>query len=137
MWRLVRRVAVTVAGGAIVAVGVLLLALPGPGLLVIVAGLAVLATEYAWARRALRAARARAEQASRAATGNPWSTAATLAFGVLLLGGGCYALVQPHPPYAGRGVGGGVVVAGLCVLGLTLYELLRDRQGRRSPAEVG
>lgn len=36
---------------------------PGPGLLVIIAGLAVLATQYAWAERALDAAKTRAAKA--------------------------------------------------------------------------
>ncbi len=40
-------------GGILIFFGVLLLVLPGPGLLVIIAGLAVLATEFAFAERAL------------------------------------------------------------------------------------
>ncbi len=58
-----RRVAVTIAGFALLAVGIVLLVLPGPGVLVIVAGLALLATEYVWAQRALNYARQRAIQA--------------------------------------------------------------------------
>ena len=42
--------------------GVVMLVLPGPGLAVIVFGLAVLATEYAWAGRLLAVARQRASQ---------------------------------------------------------------------------
>jgi len=48
-----RRVAVTVVGAAVVLVGLALCVLPGPGLLVLAAGLAILATEYVWARRLL------------------------------------------------------------------------------------
>jgi uncharacterized protein (TIGR02611 family) len=54
-----KRIAVSVVGFALVAIGLMLLVLPGPGLLVMVAGLAVLATEYAWARLALDAAKRR------------------------------------------------------------------------------
>jgi len=43
---------------AIVVGGIILLPLPGPGWLIIFAGLGVLATEYEWARRLLRFARA-------------------------------------------------------------------------------
>jgi uncharacterized protein (TIGR02611 family) len=57
-----RRVAVTVLGSTLIGVGVVLLVIPGPGLLLIIAGLAVLATEYAWARRALDSAKARAQK---------------------------------------------------------------------------
>ena len=51
--RLLRRIAVTVVGTVILAVGVVLLAAPGPGLLVIALVLAVFAIEYRWARRHL------------------------------------------------------------------------------------
>jgi uncharacterized membrane protein YccC len=46
-----RRSAVTVAGSLLVMVGLALLVLPGPGLLLLTAGLALLATEFAWAQR--------------------------------------------------------------------------------------
>jgi uncharacterized protein (TIGR02611 family) len=58
-----RRVGVSVLGFALVAVGIVLLVFPGPGLLLIVAGLAVLASEYVWAQRALNFARRKAAQA--------------------------------------------------------------------------
>jgi uncharacterized protein (TIGR02611 family) len=49
---------VTLLGVAVIAIGIVLLAIPGPGWLVIFAGLGILATEYHWARRLLRFARA-------------------------------------------------------------------------------
>lgn len=49
-----RRPWVTAAGVACMTVGAPLLVLPGPGLLFIVAGLALLGAEYRWARRANR-----------------------------------------------------------------------------------
>jgi hypothetical protein len=55
-----KRLAVTAVGFTLVGVGLVLLVVPGPGLLFIAAGLAVLATEYSWARRALDAAKQRA-----------------------------------------------------------------------------
>jgi uncharacterized protein (TIGR02611 family) len=58
-----KRIAVTVAGGFVVIVGIAMLVLPGPGILVIIAGLAILATEYVWAERLLRMAKERAVQA--------------------------------------------------------------------------
>ena len=51
--RIVWRVVVTVAGVAVIAVGIILLPLPGPGWLIIFAGLGLLSTEYAWAARLL------------------------------------------------------------------------------------
>ncbi len=48
-----KRILVTVVGFALIALGLVLLVFPGPGILVVIAGLAVLATQYTWARSAL------------------------------------------------------------------------------------
>lgn len=58
-----KRAAVLALGLALVAAGLVLLALPGPGLLLMIAGLAVLASEFAWAEHLLDRAK---EQASKA-----------------------------------------------------------------------
>ena len=55
--KVVRRVIVSVVGATVVLIGIALLVLPGPAFLVIPVGLAILATEYAWARRWLRRVR--------------------------------------------------------------------------------
>ncbi len=61
-----KRVAVAVVGFALLLAGLVMLVVPGPGLLVIIAGLMVLATEFAWAARSLDAARERAARAGKA-----------------------------------------------------------------------
>ena len=58
-----KRIGVSIAGFTLVVGGLVLLVLPGPGLLLIIAGLAILATEYVWAQRALNFAKQKAEQA--------------------------------------------------------------------------
>jgi uncharacterized protein (TIGR02611 family) len=58
-----KRVAVTIAGFAVLLAGVAMLVLPGPGIVVILAGLAILGTEYVWAQRLLRIAKEKASQA--------------------------------------------------------------------------
>jgi uncharacterized protein (TIGR02611 family) len=58
-----KRMAIFVVGVAVLAAGVAMLVLPGPGLLVIVAGLAILATEFAWAEHLLDRAKVQAEKA--------------------------------------------------------------------------
>jgi uncharacterized protein (TIGR02611 family) len=57
-----RKGGITVAGLSLLAGGVAMLVLPGPGLAVIALGLAVLATEYDWAARFLAEARRRASR---------------------------------------------------------------------------
>jgi uncharacterized protein (TIGR02611 family) len=55
--KVVRRVIVSVIGATVLLIGVALLVLPGPAFIVIPIGLAILATEYAWARRWLKRVR--------------------------------------------------------------------------------
>jgi tellurite resistance protein TerC len=62
---MVRRILILLIGSTVVVVGILLLVLPGPGILVIVVGLAILATEFAWAEALLAAARERAARVLR------------------------------------------------------------------------
>ncbi len=57
-----RKLAVTAAGPLLIFVGIALLVLPGPGLLLIGAGLALLGTEYHWAHRLMEPVRKRLEQ---------------------------------------------------------------------------
>ncbi|OGL01481.1 MAG: hypothetical protein A3I14_10880 [Candidatus Rokubacteria bacterium RIFCSPLOWO2_02_FULL_73_56] len=57
MLRRARRLVVAVIGGTVLALGVAMLVLPGPALLVIPLGLAILATEFVWARRLLKRVR--------------------------------------------------------------------------------
>ena len=61
--RWVRKGLVLALGASVVLVGVVMLITPGPAFLVIPAGLAILATEFYWARRLLLWLRARASQA--------------------------------------------------------------------------
>lgn len=52
-----RRIAIGCIGGAIVVVGIVAIPYPGPGWLIVFAGLSVLATEFTWAQTALDYAR--------------------------------------------------------------------------------
>ena len=53
-YRQARRVVILVVGVTVVLIGVAMLVLPGPAMLVIPAGLAILAIEFAFARRWLK-----------------------------------------------------------------------------------
>jgi len=53
----IKRVVIAVVGGTVLAIGIALIVLPGPAFLVIPGGLAILAIEFAWAKRWLRKAR--------------------------------------------------------------------------------
>lgn len=49
-----RKLVVGVLGGLVTTAGVAMLVVPGPGIAVTLVGLAILATEFRWARRAQR-----------------------------------------------------------------------------------
>ena len=53
LYRKVRRLVIAVLGFTVLLIGVAMIVTPGPSLLVIVLGLAILATEFIWARRLL------------------------------------------------------------------------------------
>ncbi|ADG87943.1 hypothetical protein Tbis_1222 [Thermobispora bispora DSM 43833] len=57
--RMTLRIAIGLLGGIMVIGGLIMVPFPGPGWLVVFAGLAVLATEFAWASRLLAFAKAR------------------------------------------------------------------------------
>jgi len=57
-YRMGRRIAVAVVGTTIVLIGVIMLVTPGPAIVVIPVGLAILSLEFAWARTWLAKLRA-------------------------------------------------------------------------------
>ena len=57
-----RRIAIAIFGGSVVVVGILMIVLPGPAIVVIPTGLAILGIEFAWARRWLRKLKAKTRE---------------------------------------------------------------------------
>ncbi|RNL79156.1 PGPGW domain-containing protein [Nocardioides marmorisolisilvae] len=70
MTALATKLVVTIVGALVLTAGLVMMVTPGPGLLGIAAGLAILATEWDWAARWLDAARRRLEKARVAALGD-------------------------------------------------------------------
>ena len=64
-WGVARKVVVAVLGTTVLALGVALIVLPGPAVVVVPLGLAILGTEFLWARRLLQRLRAGANRALR------------------------------------------------------------------------
>jgi uncharacterized protein (TIGR02611 family) len=62
-----KRIVIGVLGTAVVIGGLLMLVLPGPGILTVVAGLAILASEFEWAEWWMHRLRDRAERAAESA----------------------------------------------------------------------
>lgn len=67
-----KRFFVALSGGTVLLVGMAFLVMPGPGLPIVAAGLAILATEFLWARRALRNAKGAVAKARRKSGLKEW-----------------------------------------------------------------
>lgn len=130
--RLVRRIALEALGWLLVVGGIAALVLPGPGLLAIVAGLALLSQQYEWAQRRLEPVRRQALRTA-ADSVSSWSRILTSALGVAaLLGLGVLWCVKPDVPgwwpLSGRwwlpggwGTGVSLIASGLIALALIGY----------------
>lgn len=69
--RQARRLVVLVIGLTVLLVGLALIVLPGPAVVVIPVGLAILATEFLWARRLLQRMKAESERLASKIRGGP------------------------------------------------------------------
>ena len=126
--RLARRGGVTVIGVALLIAGMVMLAAPGPGLVVVALALLVLGTEYEWARRHYEHTRRRAEQLAERAVARPLSfTVSTLA-GVAMVALGVALVVVEELPGAGLASGVSVSVGGAAVLGSLGYAVVTSRR---------
>ncbi|MEV8514833.1 TIGR02611 family protein [Dactylosporangium sp. NPDC051484] len=90
--RLVVKVTVAALGTLIIAVGVVLLPLPGPGWVIILSGLALLAMEFRWARRLLYFTREQLLRWTRLVREGSWLVRIVSVGGLLLVVGGALLL---------------------------------------------
>ena len=135
--RLLRRIAVTVVGTVILAVGVVLLVAPGPGLLVILLALIVFAVEYEWARRRLVTVRARARSAADKAAASRVATASAVLFGIGAIGLGAVLIFTDLLPLSGMWTGASVALGGLTVLATTAYSVREMRRAQKADGGRG
>jgi uncharacterized protein (TIGR02611 family) len=88
-----KRLMVFIAGVAVLLAGLAMLALPGPGVLVIILGLVILATEFAWAERVLDRTTSTAAGAASRFTDNNKGRTALAASGIGMIIGGIVVAV--------------------------------------------
>jgi uncharacterized protein (TIGR02611 family) len=131
--RLIRRVVVTVVGLAVLGLGIALLALPGPGVLVIALGFLILSTEYEWARRRFEFARDKAADLADQAVKKPWSTALSILGSLGLIAAGILWGVVSALPFSSWWTGGSLIFGGLAALTTILVSLRQARRGDTHP----
>jgi uncharacterized protein (TIGR02611 family) len=64
-YKMAKRIVICIVGGTVVLLGVVMMVTPGPGIPAILAGLAILGIEFAWARMWLKKAKAKAGEVAR------------------------------------------------------------------------
>jgi|TARA_B110000503_G_scaffold141995_1_gene237332 uncharacterized protein (TIGR02611 family) len=84
MGRLVWRIIIGLVGGLVTVFGAIALVGPGPGILILLAGLGILASEFAWAARVIIQTRTYAQKAAEKAGIPKWVQYSLIAGGALL-----------------------------------------------------
>jgi hypothetical protein len=138
----VRNIARTVAGWVLVVLGVAALILPGPGLLLLLAGLVLLSQEYEWAARRVEPVRRKAYDVARSSVSSTLRIASSVmgALGIVVVGVVWWldpripqvGPVGPALPLGGWTTGSGIVISGLAALALVAYSVRRFRNGSGS-----
>jgi uncharacterized protein (TIGR02611 family) len=117
-----KRLAVLVVGAAVLGAGIAMLVLPGPGILVIVLGLAILASEFAWAERALDKAKHNAAAVTGKISSGRSGRLIMITTGVAMLTGGALALalLEKH-----RALGVSALIVGVSALAVVVPNVQR------------
>jgi hypothetical protein len=106
--------------------------LPGPGALVIVLGLAVLAKEYPWARRRLDAVRGRVVAAAEASVAGPLRLSASLLSALAVVVGGVIWGIVDELPLSSWWTAGTVIAGGLLAQGTVIWAALIRRRDQHA-----
>ncbi|MGB3764723.1 MAG: PGPGW domain-containing protein [Ornithinimicrobium sp.] len=137
--RLAKRIVIEGAGWILVLIGLAALVLPGPGLLALFAGVALLSSQYQWAQKRLEPVK---KAALRTAADSVSSTVRITMSVVLALGliaiGLLWGLHPPAPSWwpvaerwwllGGWGAGASLILSGLIALGTIVYSYLNFRE---------
>jgi hypothetical protein len=127
-----KRVACGVGGGLLVAVGIVLLVLPGPGLLLVLAGMLVLANGFPAAQRFVDPVERRAMQAAEESVSSPLKMVFSIGTGVVLIAAGVVWWVVPRLPLGGWPTGVSLILSGLILLGVLVVSYRHVRARRRA-----
>jgi hypothetical protein len=120
--------AVAVFGGLLTLAGVALLPLPGPGVLVLAAGLAVLASRFSWARKPLDYAKARARDAIRLLATRPLHAVGTLAAAAAVLALGAVELSRLDLPLVSVWTAPLLMASGVVTIGVVVYARCQEQK---------
>ena len=127
-----KRVVCGVGGGLLLVIGVALLVLPGPGLLLVLAGLLVLANGFPKVQKFVAPVERRAMQAAEESVSSPLRMVFSIGTGVLLIAAGVVWWVVPGLPLGGWPTGASLILSGLILLGVLVISYRHVRSRRTS-----
>ena len=136
--RLAKRIAIEGAGWILVLVGLAALVLPGPGLLALFAGVALLSSQYEWAQKRLEPVKKAAMRTAADSVASAFRIAMSVVLALGLIGIGLVWGLQPPAPswwpvaerwwlLGGWGAGASLILSGLIALGTITYSYLNFR----------
>jgi len=118
---------VTAAGVAILAVGVVLLIAPGPGVLVIALGFFVLGLEYEWANHYFERARRAGVELAERAVARPASTVLSVLGCIAIVAAGIVWALIDSLPGSSWWTGGSVIAGGVIALATIVVSVVHAR----------
>jgi uncharacterized protein (TIGR02611 family) len=119
--RTVKTVVVAVLGGLLTLAGIALLVLPGPGFVLVAAGLAVLATRFSWAKKPLDYAKDKAQEGIEEVGKSPWRAAAAVVAALVLVALGVLALIGVDLPLMNALTAVVLIISGLVLIGTVVF----------------
>ena len=129
---LAKRLVCGIGGGLLLILGVVLLVLPGPGLLLVLGGLIVLANAFPSVQRFVAPVERRAVQAAEESVSSPLRIVFSAGTGVVLIAAGVVWGLKPDLPLGGWATGSGLILSGIILLVLLVMSYRRVKQGRRT-----
>lgn len=127
-----KRLTILLVGSAVLLLGIALLILPGPGLLLVLAGLLVLSTEFPAVDRYIEPIQHRAMHAAEQSVASPLRLAASVFGGLAMIALGVVWGLVKTLPLGGWPTGSSLILSGLVLLGLLAYSHHRVRRQRPS-----
>lgn len=140
-WKAFTRIMLEILGWLLVALGIAALFLPGPGLLMLLAGLVILSQQYEWAEKRVDPLAAKAFEVAKQGV-STWPRIIMSGLGALcVIAVGVvfwiaptipeFWIIGPEWPLGGWPTGLSIVVSGFIALGLLIYSVIRWRHEAR------
>lgn len=127
-----KKAVVAILGCALLLIGIALLVLPGPGFLLIAAALALLATQFNWAKRPLDYAKDKAQVGIEQVGASKWRASLAVASALALIAVGVVEVAGIEIPFVNMVSAILLIGSGLFLLGTIVYALRRTSGNSRT-----